>query len=659
MRDGEHSDGLAVAKLDATLKDTTCTKPITSSRFWLEVRDVMSQDVATVSPDQTVISASMIMAERRVSCVVAVDRTFVVGVLTETDLLKKIVVAGKDFYEKPVATVMSKSVVSVSEHVSVLSASQTMEAKHIKRLPILADEKLVGIVTQTDLTRALAEYGRWRDVSEIMSSNLCTMQSNESVAAAAKAMASNNISSIIAMQDEKPVGILTQRDFFTKILAKGKDPQHTKIEDAMSSPPVCVPPNYSIHSSSRTMEDLKIRRLVIMDDGKLLGIVTQSDIFAAIRRKLQAEEAKNLLLLEKSPCCTFTTDLEGKTTYVNPAFARLFEVSDPQDLVGGPFLSDPFWVDPSERSLLMGGYTNWKFDTSELALKSAKGKNLYVSVFSSFTTDSHGVINGRQGIVYDLTERTESEKHNDALIQHLTESNSELENFVSRMSHDLKTPIRELVTLADWITTEYRDKLDEEGTEKLELLRKRANGIVDRVDGMLRYCRLGGDNEGWVEVDLMKQVSMVIDMLEVPNHIEITIEGQLPVLHALPTQINQIFQNLLSNAIKFMDKPRGRISIRCSEEDRFWKFELSDNGPGIEEGHFDRIFKMFQTLTAGEESESTGIGLALAKKSVEVHGGTLWVESVLGQGSAFIFTLPKEREKLGSVKSDALAIPVT
>ncbi len=159
-----------------------------------------------------------------------------------------------------------------------------------------------------------------------------------------------------------------------------------------------------------------------------------------------------------------------------------------------------------------------------------------------------------------------------------------------------------------------------------------------------------------MEVDLSKQVSMVIDMLDVPNHIEIAIEGQLPVLHALPTQIDQIFQNLLSNAIKFMDKPHGRISIRCTEEDSLWKFELSDNGPGIEEEHFDKIFKMFQTLTAGQESESTGIGLALVKKSVEVHGGTIRVESILGEGTTFIFTLPKESEKMGSAQLAAVAL---
>ena len=656
MRNREQSVDLVAVKLDATIKDTTSTNPITSSRVWLEVRDVMSKDVATVSPDQTVISASVIMSERRISCIVVVDKGFVVGVLTETDLLQKVVVGGKDFYEKTVATVMSKSVETVSEDVSVLVASRIMGSKNIKRLPVVTGKKLVGLVTQTDLTRTLAHYGTWMDVAEIMSVDLCELPCHESVAAAAKIMAAKNISSIIAMNDEKPVGILTQRDIFTKILAQGKDPQHTKVEDAMSSPPICVRPRCSIHSANKTMEDLKIRRLVVMEDEKLLGIITQSDIFATIGNKLQSEEEKNLLLLEKSPSCTFTTDLEGKTTYVNPAFVRLFEVSDPRDLLDQPLLPERFWVDPTERSLFMGGYTNWKFDTSELAMKSAKGKNLYVSVFSAFTTDSHGVINGRHGIVYDLTERTESEKHKDAIIQHLKKSNSELENFAYMISHDLKTPVRGLATLADWITTDYTDRFGEEGTEKLELLGKRANQIVDRVDGILRYCRLDKGKGSSMEVDLTKEVSRVIDMLDVPDHIEIAIEGQLPVLHALPTQIDQIFQNLLSNAIQFMDKPHGRISIRCTEEDSLWKFELSDNGPGIEEGHFDKIFKMFETLTAGEESESTGIGLALVKKSVEVHGGTVRVESILGEGTTFIFTLPKESEKMGSAQLAAVAL---
>ena len=123
-----------------------------------------------------------------------------------------------------------------------------------------------------------------------MTVDLCKLPGSKSVAEAVKIMAEKSISSVIVVTDEKPVGIMTQRDIFTKILAKGKDPQRVKIEDAMSSPPICVPPSFSVHSASRTMEELKIRRLLVMEGEKLFGIVSQTDIFAAIGNKLQSEE---------------------------------------------------------------------------------------------------------------------------------------------------------------------------------------------------------------------------------------------------------------------------------------------------------------------------------------------------------------------------------
>ena len=306
MANSEQHGDLAGVKLESILKDGSCSKAITSFRVWSDVCDVMSKDVATVSPDQTVLSASMIMSERNISCVVVVDQEELVGILTETDLLKKILAKGQDYYEKPVGAVMTKSVESVCADVSVLVASRIMQTKHIKRLPILRDKQLVGIVTQTDLTRSLSNYGIWRDVAEIMSWDVCKIQSKESVAEAAQAMSSRDISSIVAMDNEEVVGVLTQRDLLTKVLRNGKDPQSTIIEEVMSSPPVCVPPSYSVFSASRSMENLRIRRLVVMEGKELCGIVTQTDVFTAIKDKLQSEEEKNLRLLEQSPSSIFT-----------------------------------------------------------------------------------------------------------------------------------------------------------------------------------------------------------------------------------------------------------------------------------------------------------------------------------------------------------------
>jgi len=103
----------------------------------------------------------------------------------------------------------------------------------------------------------------------------------------------------------------------------------------------------------------------------------------------------------------------------------------------------------------------------------------------------------------------------------------------------------------------------------------------------------------------------------------------------------QIFQNLLDNAIKYMDKPQGQIKVDCVKQERFWKFSVADNGCGIAEKYFDKIFKMFQTLNSRDEIESTGIGLSAVKKIVETLGGRIWVESQVGHGATFFFTLPR------------------
>ena len=104
----------------------------------------------------------------------------------------------------------------------------------------------------------------------------------------------------------------------------------------------------------------------------------------------------------------------------------------------------------------------------------------------------------------------------------------------------------------------------------------------------------------------------------------------------------QLFQILLRNAIKYMDKTQGRIKLDCVEKEGFWEFSVADNGPGIEEKHFEKIFKMFQALMVREEFQGTGVGLTVTKKIVELYGGEIWIESQVGEGSTFFFTFPKQ-----------------
>jgi signal transduction histidine kinase len=169
----------------------------------------------------------------------------------------------------------------------------------------------------------------------------------------------------------------------------------------------------------------------------------------------------------------------------------------------------------------------------------------------------------------------------------------------------------------------------------------------------LQYSRVGRMNEEKIQVNLNELVPDIVDTLAPPENITIKIENKLPMMECGRTCIIQVFQNLISNAIKYMDKPQGHIRISCIEEESCWKFSVADNGPGIEEKYFEKIFQMFQTLRPRDEIESTGVGLTVVKKIIETHGGRIWIESKVGEGSTFFFTLPKQQK---STKEEELLV---
>lgn len=635
---------------------------VISSWNWLVVGDVMSKEVATICPDEIVISAAKIMSDNKISCLVVMDQGNIAGIITETDVLRRVGNKGKDSYRTKLSRIMSSPVESVSSDLSVLEASKIMGVKHIKRLPIMDEGKLVGIVTQTDLVRALTSYGLWRDISEIMSRNIASIQMDASVAEAAEIMTSRKISCIIVMDGDDVAGVLTEKDLLGRVVALQRDPANTRMEEVMSSPVMSVLSNFSVYSASKVMEEMNIRRLVIMKDKRLCGVLTQTDIFMAVRNKLQAEEEKSLRLLDESKSNIYKTDLDGMITYINPAFVELLEVSGPTELLGQPFLPERFWYDLEEKERFSQELQKRSIESGELTLKTSKGNKIYVTVFPSYTKDAYGEINGSQGIVYDITSKKELvalrkaeeelEKLNKDLgsaVRELSQANEELQEFAHITAHDLKTPLRAIGTLADWLSKDYADKFDEQGKEKVRLLVTRAVQMSALIDDILRYSRVGHNVTEKRRVDLNIVLSEVIAGIDPPENIEITIENELPVLICERIQIIQLFQNLLSNAVKYMDKPRGQIIIDCVEQDAFWEFSVTDNGSGIEKRHYERIFKLFQTLSPCDGVENTGIGLSIVKKIVELNGGSVFVESEVGKGSTFVFTLPKQNSDVSAV----------
>ncbi|MFC1764786.1 ATP-binding protein, partial [Planctomycetota bacterium] len=232
-------------------------------------------------------------------------------------------------------------------------------------------------------------------------------------------------------------------------------------------------------------------------------------------------------------------------------------------------------------------------------------------------------------------------EHQSALVTQMEQANRELKEFAYVVSHDLKAPLRGIKNLAGWIAEDYAPALGDEGRAQLDLLLGRVERMEQLIEGILQYSRLGRVVNQDESVDLNELLTGVIDMVAPPTSIQVVVETPLPALVGDRTRITQVFQNLVSNAIKYMDKPEGKVTIACTEEDDRWVFRCSDNGPGIEAEYFEKIFKMFQTLASHDEIESSGIGLAVVRKVVSMYGGQVWVESTVGKGSTFFFSWPR------------------
>ncbi len=220
----------------------------------------------------------------------------------------------------------------------------------------------------------------------------------------------------------------------------------------------------------------------------------------------------------------------------------------------------------------------------------------------------------------------------------------ELKDFAYIVSHDLKAPLRAISQLSTWINEDYGPGMPAEGQQQLSLICERVKRMHNLIDGILQYSRIGRVQEQRRPIDLNQVVQDALHLLVPPPHIKVRIDGKLPTVMAEQVRMEQLFQNLISNGIKYMDKPQGEIVISTGDtqsgEEHLCRIIVADNGMGIEEKYYHKIFQIFQTLAPQtSNTDSTGIGLSLVKKIVELHGGTIEVESEFGKGSKFIFTL--------------------
>lgn len=247
------------------------------------------------------------------------------------------------------------------------------------------------------------------------------------------------------------------------------------------------------------------------------------------------------------------------------------------------------------------------------------------------------------GVCSDLTEVKNAEENLHMAMINLEKSNKELEQFAYVASHDLQEPLRMVSSYTQLLERRYKDKLDSDANEFINYAVDGANRMQRLINDLLEYSRVTTRGKPFVKSDLSSVLGLAVANLKqkIEETNAIIINDPLPSCPADEIQMSRVFQNLLENAIKFRGASAPRIRISSEEEPHRFVIAVKDNGIGIEEKYGDRIFTIFQRLHTKEEYPGTGIGLAICKRTVERHGGTIWFTSVPGEGTTFYFTIPR------------------
>lgn len=249
------------------------------------------------------------------------------------------------------------------------------------------------------------------------------------------------------------------------------------------------------------------------------------------------------------------------------------------------------------------------------------------------------------GANQDITEQEKAKKELENLINELKRSNEELKQFAYVSSHDLQEPLRTIASFTQLLERRYKNKLDEDADEFLDYIVEAAIRMKQQIQDLLEYSRVVTKGEDFELVDMNSVINQTITVLNASieeSKAEIIIE-KLPHVIGDAVQLRRVFQNLISNAIKFR-KDEELLKIRIfaykSEDGKEYVINIKDNGIGIEEQYFERIFTIFQRLHTRDVYDGTGIGLSIVKRIIERHGGHIWVESEYNKGSTFYFTMP-------------------
>lgn len=337
------------------------------------------------------------------------------------------------------------------------------------------------------------------------------------------------------------------------------------------------------------------------------------------------------------------TDAKGTIIHVNDKFCAISKYSR-EELVGqnhriinSSYHSPEFFIG------MWKTISSGKVWEAEIRNKAKDGSYYWVYTTIVPFLDELGKPYQYVSIRFEITSIKSAELKLKDYAERLERSNRELQDFASVAAHDLQEPLRKILTFGDRLKSKFADTIPDEGKDYLDRMQSAASRMRTLIDDLLSFARVGTKTLPFSMIDLNQIISEVLLDLEVRvEQTQARVEvAKLPSIKADPSQMRQVFQNIISNALKFHKKEdRPLIQITANIVGPHCEIAIKDNGIGFEEKYLDRIFTIFQRLHGRQEYEGTGVGLAVVRKIIERHNGTITAKSQIGDGAEFLIRLP-------------------
>jgi PAS domain S-box-containing protein len=386
--------------------------------------------------------------------------------------------------------------------------------------------------------------------------------------------------------------------------------------------------------------------------GAQVGIVVER---RRAEDRLTASETRFRSVVQQAPDAIFIADSGGRIVTWNRGAQLIFGYAE-DEVIGQPvaMLVPERYHELGIGSLGESGEARLPGRTVEVEGRRRDGTDLPIEL--SIGTWNVGSETFFTGVARDITKRKRAEEHIRKLnlelearvaerTSELARSVEELQQFAYVASHDLQEPLRSVAGYLQLLERRYQGRLDDDADRFIERAVAASLRMQTLINDLLSYSRVGTRGKPFEPVDLNAAFQHALANLRVAIEdagAQVT-ATPLPTLVGDATQVTQLLQNLIGNAIKFRGDQPPRVAVSAELRDNEWLFSVRDNGIGIEQHYADRIFLIFQRLHSRSEYPGTGIGLAICKKIVERHGGRIWVESEVGQGTTFWFALPAGR----------------